>query len=131
MKLVLDTNVLIAAFITHGACNELLEYCALHHEVILSLFILAELEDKLVHKFGYVAREVEDVVRLLKSRFAVVTPDRLDASLCRDPDDDHILATALAGPCECIVTGDKDLLALRTVKGIRIVSPSDFWAMET
>ncbi len=39
MKIVLDTNVLIAAFISHGTCNELLEHCALNHEVILSPFI--------------------------------------------------------------------------------------------
>jgi putative PIN family toxin of toxin-antitoxin system len=130
MKLVLDTNVLVAAFITHGVCNELLEYCALNHEVILSPFILAELEEKLVGKFGYSAREAADVARLLKSRFAVVTPDRLEQPMCRDPDDDNILATALAGHCECVVTGDKDLLVLRDVNGIRIVTPSDFWAAD-
>ncbi len=130
MKLVLDTNVLIAAFITHGVCNELLEYCALNHEVVLSPFIIAELEDKLVGKFGYSDREAEGVARLLRSRFAVVTPGKLEQPICRDPDDDNILATALAGHCECVVTGDKDLLVLRRVKGIRIVTPSDFWATE-
>jgi putative PIN family toxin of toxin-antitoxin system len=130
MRLVLDTHVLIAAFITHGVCNELLEYCALHHEVVLSPFILAEVEEKLVQKFGYSAREAEDVVRLLKSRFAVVTPVRLEAAICRDADDDEILATALAGACECIVTGDRDLLALQHLEGLRMVSPSGFWAAE-
>ena len=130
MKLVLDTNVLIAAFITHGACNELLEYCALNHEVILSPFILNELKEKLTEKFRFTAREADAVIHLLRTRFAVVTPRQPEHPVCRDPEDDHVLGTALAGHCECIVTGDKDLLALHRVKGIRLRSPSDFWATE-
>jgi putative PIN family toxin of toxin-antitoxin system len=130
MKLVLDTNVLIAAFITHGVCNELLEYCALNHGVILSPFIIAELKEKLVQKFGYSAREAEDVTRLLRSRFAVVTAGKLESPICRDADDDNILATALAGHCECVATGDQDILALEGVGGLRIVTPSGFWETE-
>jgi predicted nucleic acid-binding protein len=41
-----------------------------------------------------------------------------------------IIGTALAGECECIVTGDKDLLALQKVNGIHIVSPGKFWEFE-
>lgn len=130
MKLVLDTNVLVAAFITHGTCNELLEHCALNHEVILSAFILGELREKPVQKFGFTTREAEDVIRLLRSRFTEVIPQPLTESICRDPDDDTILETAFAGNCECIVTGDKDLLDLHSVEGVRIISPSDFWAEE-
>ena len=130
MKIVLDTNVLIAAFITHGTCNELLEHCAVNHEVILSAFILDELKDKLVHKFGFTAHEADNAVQLLTSRCALVTPLALTEPICRDFDDDKIIGTAFAGNCECIVTGDKDLLDLRRVKGIRMISPSDFWTME-
>lgn len=36
----------------------------------------------------------------------------------------------MAGSCECIVTGDKDLLDLQCVQGIRIINPSDFWVAE-
>ena len=130
MKIVLDTNVLIAAFITHGTCNELLEHCAVNHEVVLSRIILNELQDKLVRKFGFTEHEANSVVQLLTTRCAVVTPLRLAEPLCRDTDDDKIIGTALAGRCDCIVTGDKDLLDLRKAKGVRIVSPSDFWTME-
>jgi uncharacterized protein len=130
MKIVLDTNVLIAAFISHGTCNELLEYCAVNHEVILSAFILGELKDKLVRKFGFATHEADSVVQLLTSKCAVVTPLAPAEPICRDPDDDKIIGTAFAANCECIVTGDKDLLELRRVKGVRIISPSDFWTME-
>ena len=130
MKLVLDTNVLIAGFISHGTCNELIEYCALNHEVVLSVFILQEFRQKLIHKFGFTTREAEDAVHLLESRFEVVTPVKLARPVCRDAEDDQVIGTALAGKCECIVTGDKDLLDLRSVQRIRIVSPSSFWAFE-
>ncbi len=130
MRLVLDTNVLIAAFISHGACNELLEHCALNHAVVLSPFIVKELKAKLTEKFGYTTREATSVVRLLKSRFETITPHALAHRVCRDPEDDAIMATAITGQCECIVTGDKDLLVLKEVQEVRIVSPSDFWGFE-
>ena len=130
MRLVLDTNVLIAAFISRGVCNELLEHCVLNHEVVLSNFILGELKDKLTRKFKFTVREANAVVRLVKSRSEVVPTSPLPAALCRDPDDDTIIATAIAGQCACIITGDKDLLDLKTVNGIRIISPGSFWQFE-
>jgi len=130
MKIVLDTNVLIAAFISHGTCNELLEHCALNHNVVLSPFILMEFRQKLIRKFGFTAQEVEKTINLLESRFDVITPVKLEEPICRDVDDDQIIGTALAGNCECIVTGDKDLLDLKRVKQIRMISPSHFWALE-
>ena len=130
MKIVLDTNVLIAAFISHGACNELLEHCALNHHVVLSVFIIEEFKQKLRTKFGFDRHEAESAVMVLKSRFDVIAPVTLVEPICRDADDDLVIGTALAGHCDCIVTGDKDLLALRRVKQIRIISPSHFWALE-
>lgn len=131
MRVVLDTNVLIAAFIAHGVCNELLEHCALNHDIILSSFILDELKGKLHKKFGFTMREANRVVRLLTSRATTVTPQEFPESICRDPDDDNIIGTAAAGSCDCIVTGDKDLLVLKSTSGIPIIRPSDFWEFES
>jgi predicted nucleic acid-binding protein len=61
----------------------------------------------------------------------LVEPDPLSERVCRDPDDDVVLATALAGGCRCIVTGDRDLLVLGEYQGIVIVSPRDFWNFES
>ena len=130
MKIVLDTNVLIAGLISHGACNELIEHCALNHEVILSPFIIGELKRKLVDKFGFTALEAERAANLFEERFEIVTPLEPSGPICRDADDDQIIGTAVAGNCECIVTGDKDLLDLQSIKQIRMVSPSGFWALE-
>ena len=130
MRVVLDTNVLIAAFIAHGVCNELLEHCALNHDIVLSRFILDEFKQRLATKFGFTTSEVNRAVRLLKSRSKTVKLQKPLHRICRDPDDDNIICTAVVGSCDCIVTGDKDLLVLKESAGIPIISPSQFWHFE-
>ena len=60
--------------------------------------------------------------------FVDISP--LPTRVCRDPDDDQILATAVAARADCLVTGDTDLLVLDRYAGIPIVRPADFWALE-
>ena len=131
MKLVLDTNVLIAALITRGVCADLLEHCVLSHTIVASDFILDELRGHMVRKFKYTDQEASEAVALLASQVEIVTPKSLDQLVCRDPDDDQILGTAIAGRAVCIVTGDKDLLVLQRYEEIEIVSPCDFADFET
>ena len=126
MKLVLDTNVLIAALITRGVCADLLEHCVLSHAIVTSEFILDELRNHLAGKFKYTDQDADEAIVLLRSQMEIVTVESLDRQVCRDPDDDQILGTALAGQAACIVTGDKDLLVLRQFEGIQIVSPGEF-----
>jgi len=130
MKIVFDTNVLIAAFIARGTCSELLEYCVVHHEVVLSAAILDELCAVLTRKFRFLPEEARQVARLLKSRVRMVEPNPLTTPICRDPDDDRILAAALSAQCRAIITGDKDLTDLRQVDGVVIMTPSEFWKFE-
>ena len=131
MKLLLDTNVLVAAFVARGVCSDLLEHCVRHHEVISSRPLLDELRDVLTRKFHQRAADVRDAIRLLAETFTLVTPDALEPAVCRDRDDDVVLATALAGKCAAIVTGDQDLLVLDAFQGIRILAPAAFWKWES
>jgi putative PIN family toxin of toxin-antitoxin system len=126
VKILLDTNVLIAALIARGFCHELLEHCVLRHTLFTSDFILNETQEKLIEKFGYTAEVVSETASILRSRMTVVSPLGLASPVCRDPDDDNILAAAMAASCDCIITGDKDLLVLKTHEGIEILSPRDF-----
>jgi putative PIN family toxin of toxin-antitoxin system len=126
VKIVLDTNVLIAALIARGVCHELLEYCALRHALFTSEFILEETQEKLIEKFGYSAQLAAEAASVLRSRMKVVTPSKLKGPVCRDPDDDNILAAAIGGNCDCIITGDKDLQVLKRYEGIDIFKPRDF-----
>jgi putative PIN family toxin of toxin-antitoxin system len=130
VRIVLDTNVLIAALIARGFCHELFEYCIQRHTLVASDFIFEELREKLVGKFKYNSELADEAVTLLRSKMEVVTPARLDAPVCRDPDDDNILATAVTGNCEVIITGDKDLLVLKRFGNVEILSPSGFQKYE-
>ncbi|MCY7321057.1 MAG: putative toxin-antitoxin system toxin component, PIN family [Phormidesmis sp. CAN_BIN36] len=130
MNLVLDTNVLITAFIAKGFCHTLVEQFLRVHFVITSEFILNELREKLTEKFKFFNEDAVAVEALLRSRMQIVDPTTLKSNVCRDPDDDMILATALTGEAVCIITGDKDLLTLKKFGAIDILSPSEFEAYE-
>ena len=72
MRIALDSSVLIAAHISRaGVCAELLEDLLLHHELVISDFILEELRRKLGEKFEFPSREINQVVTFLR-RVAVV-----------------------------------------------------------
>jgi putative PIN family toxin of toxin-antitoxin system len=130
MRLVLDANVLIAAFVARGVCAELLEYCIREHEAVTSPAILEEVRRNLVGKIKATAAQADQAVRLLRSRLEVVEPVAPGAQVCRDADDDVVLGTAIAGRCDAIVTGDRDLLDLVGYREVAIVSPSGFWSFE-
>ena len=130
MRILLDTNVLIAALIARGVCHQLLEHCVRNHELVTSEFILNELREKLVEKFNYSAQVADEVIGLLRSRMEVALATVLDAPVCRDPDDDNVLAAALAGDCAAIVTGDNDLLVLKEFRQIEIITPRIFLTSE-
>jgi putative PIN family toxin of toxin-antitoxin system len=117
--------------VARGGCSDLLEHCVRHHVVVSSRSLLDELHDILTRKLRQRAADVRATVRLFEDTFTVVTPVPLEAPACRDADDDVVLATARAGECAVIVTGDQDLLILDPFQGTRIVPPSAFWKWES
>ncbi len=129
MKVVLDTNVLIAGLVAHGACAELLEHVLENHELVISSHILEELERVLVAKLRFSKAHVAQAVSLLRhaARFVEVNPPY--PALCRDPDDNAVLALVLAAKPACLVTGDDDLLVMQSAAGVPIVTPRGFWAV--
>ena len=128
MKVVLDTSTLIAAHISRaGVCAELMEDILLNHELIISEFILEELQRKLREKFGFPDADVREVAEFLRAAATSVIPTELPPDSCRDTDDIPVLGTAVAGQADLLVSVDRDLLELVTFRGIAIVKPRDFW----
>ena len=128
MKVVLDTSTLIAAHISRaGVCAELMEEILLNHELIISEFILGELQRKLRDKFRIPDADVREVTEFLRTAATSVIPAELPPDSCRDTNDIPILGTAVAGQVELLVTVDRDLLELVTFRGIAILKPRDFW----
>lgn len=125
MKVVCDTNVLIAALVADGLCRDIVKRRLLLFDLFTSADLLKELESTLRIKF----RTNPDDLPLLaayRERASVVKPAKLARAVCRDPDDDVVLATAKAAQADCILTGDRDLLVLERFEGIAILSPRAF-----
>ena len=116
MRIALDSSVLIAAHISRaGVCAELLEDVLLHHELVISEFILEELCRKLVEKFAFPKREADQVAAFLRRASIIVVPADLPSTLCRDPTDVPVLGTAVAAECALLISVDRDLHDMRTV----------------
>ena len=125
MKVVVDTNVLIAGLIAEGLCRDIIKRRLPAFELITSPALLAELSEKLSEKFGMEPGELP-FLRVYKETATITKPCPLPQPVCRDADDDLVLATALTTKAEVIVTGDKDLLVLKSFQGIKILSPREF-----
>lgn len=130
MRVVIDTNVLIAALLWRGPPHAILEQVrAGTLGVVSSPALLAELADVIQRaKFDVVlVRTKTSRQRALaeaRQLADVIEPPPLPRPVCRDPDDDQLLALALAAKVDLIVSGDSDLLSLSNFQGIPIVAPA-------
>jgi putative PIN family toxin of toxin-antitoxin system len=128
LKALFDTNVLLAAFLTEGVCEKLLTRARKRQfNLITSPFILHEFERILVRKFLATKQEKETAPALIaEAAVDIVHPSETPSGACRDSDDDNVLACAVEAAAEYLVTGDKDLLHMKTFKRIHIITPRDF-----
>ncbi len=128
MKVFLDTNVLVAAFAARGLCAELFRLVAAEHELLLGEPVLIEIRRILETKLRMPPGTRNEVMRVLR-RFPRAAAAKAPIALgIRDPDDEWIVACALAASADVFVTGDKGILAARgRVKAMPIVSPREFW----
>ena len=125
MRVVLDTNVFVASIVADGLCRDLVRVRVRPHTIITSKPLLDELRRTLRVKFK-ADPDKFPLLSALREQAEIVAPVSLGERVCRDKDDDVVLATALAGRANIIVTGDDDLLVLKTFRGIRILSPRRF-----
>ncbi|MBS3772417.1 MAG: putative toxin-antitoxin system toxin component, PIN family [Bacteroidales bacterium] len=128
MRVVLDTNVLVAAFATRGLCAELFEVCLTDHRIILSEHILHEVKENLLSKIQLPQNMVQEIMDYLKEETETVNPEKIKGDVCRDKDDILIIGTALRGKAKFIITGDEDPLVLKKYNDIQIVTPREFWS---
>ena len=126
MKIVLDANVIVAAFASRGLCESIFELCLSEHELILCDDLLNEVTRNLQRKIKLPATMIHSIKELLLEHSSMFSPVLLPQDVCRDADDIKILGLAVASSADCIVTGDKDLLILEKYKKIPILSPRVF-----
>jgi len=125
VRIVLDTNVLVAAFGTRGLCEALVAACLESHDLVTSDHILAELRKHLVKAFRLTGQRADEIAALVREHAEVVSPTSVPRAACRDRSDLPVLGTAVAGKADLLVTGDKDLLELKRFEGVPIVTPRE------
>ena len=129
MKVAFDTNVLISAYSARGLSSDVFRYVLAEHDVLLSEKVLSEFERVLTERFGIPTAIVADFLEEL--RLHEVVGDVLfssDLDVIRDPEDRMVVAAALGGAADVLVTGDKDILDVRDqITGIKAMTPREFW----
>jgi putative PIN family toxin of toxin-antitoxin system len=127
MRVFLDTNVLASATATRGLCADVMREVIASHDLVISESFMRELKDVLKQKLGASQDIIHDVERVLRQDSILAVPSTLPNVRLKHKDDLIILASALAGGAELFITGDKELLRLRRIGSLRIVSPRQFW----
>ena len=130
MRAVIDTNVLLSALLWRGLPHLLLEQVRNGSVTLISSpALLAELADVIARpKFDVMlARSSTSRAQTLaqvRQLAEVLDPPPLAQPVCRDPDDDAVLALAIAAQADFVVSGDDDLLSLASFEGIPILTPA-------
>lgn len=127
MRVFLDTNVLVAAYATHGLCEDIFRVTLAEHEMVVSETVLTEFERVLVQKLHLPPPQAKTLSSFLRRQADVVKPAAPAAWPKSDPDDRWVVAAAIEGGADFLVTGDHDLLEAAAEVTVPIVSPRAFW----
>ena len=130
LRLVLDTNIVVAALLWNGPPRRLIEL-AIEGEAV-ELFSSPVLLDELAHTLGYAkfagriatfGTSIDALVEQYNALVSLVAPAAVPRVVINDADDDHVIAAAVAARAALIVTGDrKHLLPIGSHQGIAIVT---------
>lgn len=135
MRVLLDSNIWLAILSRRGFCRRVWRRLKRECVPFSGDWILGEVEEKMHSKFGATARAAVKYAGYVRDVTRNVVLHSSPPQICRDADDDNVLALAVEAKCEFIITGDKDLLVLDGHDGMRIVTPRAFaelqgWQME-
>lgn len=128
MRAVLDTNLILSAFLWFGTPRVLLDQVRAGHVTLFtSAELLVELRDvlgrrKFARKLAAFGFTPDQLVAEYLTLATAVQAQPLPAAVCLDPDDDAVLACAVAANADIIVSGDRHLLALGSYQGIPILT---------
>jgi putative PIN family toxin of toxin-antitoxin system len=132
VRIVLDTNVVLSALLWRGTPYRLFAAVRQREQVQLftSTVLLEELAEVLIRptltqRLALIGRTAGQVLADSLEAVDVVTPFAAPSVITSDPDDDNVLAGAVAAGAELVVSGDRHLLALGTHQGVRIIAPAE------
>lgn len=105
MKVFFDTNVLVSAFATRGLCADLFAHVLLEHELVVGEVVLQELRGTLRTTLKLPPKTINEIEALLRESTVVETPARHLRLRFGDPGDEWVVASAVAGRADVLVTG--------------------------
>ena len=123
----LDTNVLVSAFATRGMGADVLRVVLAEHTHVTGDVVLRELGRVLRTKIGLPPGAVDEIDDFLREHEVVPRPAARAAIPTRDLEDQWVVASAIEGRVDVLVTGDRDRLDIADRSPIRIVDPRGFW----
>lgn len=127
MKVALDTNVLVSAVATRGLCADVLYIILAEHQLVVGETVLGELRRTLRQKIQVPTETITEMDTFLRRQALVVKAAPSPTLDLRDPSDLPVLAEAVAGGADVLVTGDGDLLDVATKAPLPILTPRGFW----
>ena len=134
---VADSTVLVSAFLRTGGVSDVLLRRAADGAFVLSLSqpIVSETEtvllerERIRRRYPYTNEDVAEFCQMLQRSFPVLTDLPPLSGIVRDPNDDMVVATALAAHATYLITRDLDLLSLQTYANITMLTPEAFMAI--
>ena len=126
MRVFLDTNVLVAAFATRGLCADVVRSVLAERELLTGEVNLTELRRALKTRLKISPQAIKAIEELLRAQTVVARPRKPADVPVRDADDAWVLASALAGHADVLVTGDADLLEIGKPP-LPILTPRQLW----
>ncbi len=133
IRAVVDTNALVSGIISPlGTPAEIVrrwqqgDFLLITSPVLLDELRRVLAYPRIADRLHWSEKEHSQFIKSLKT-LALITPGTLSLpGVTRDPKDDPVVACAVEGEAEFIVSGDQDLLVLGTYQEIHIVTPRDF-----
>ena len=126
IRIVLDSNLLISSYVFGGKPKSVLQLIITDKvQGVTSQSLISEFLDVLRKKFKVSNADIQSVQNEIQELFEIVYPKET-LHVVRDEDDNRVLEAAIEGNCDCIITGDKDLLDLGKFKNIKILTADQF-----
>lgn len=130
LKVVLDTNVLVSSLLFKGELSEIISF--LKKNAIILLFSEETLKEfiKVLHypKFDLSEDEIDYIIHIEIMPYSEMNKVnfKLEERLCNDKEDEKFLELAISSKADYVVSGDKEILKLEEIHGIKINSPKRF-----
>ena len=134
MRVVADTNIVVSGLMWRGHPRILLDSArAGDIRLFTTVVLLAELEDvlsreKFAERLASAGLTAHDLVLGYAALASVIEPAEIEPLVVADPDDDAVIACAIAAHCDVIVSGDTHLLGLKQYRHIRILRAAELVA---